>query len=146
MSNNSSASAEAVKFLNQVIIIAVIVVVVLGASIYGGCAIAPRYKVWKQGKEGEAILAHAKYSREVAVAEAQAKMESAVLLAKAEVSRAEGVAQANEIIGKSLKDNESYLHYLWITEVAGKDIDKTVVYIPTEANIPILEASRSITR
>ena len=101
----------------------------------------PQYGVYKQRLEGQAILAHAKYSREVAVAEAQAKMESAVLLANAEVERAKGVAAANKIIGDSLRQNEDYLRYLWITEVAGTNVDKTVVYIPTETNMPIMEAN-----
>lgn len=104
-----------------------------------GC---PQYAVYSQRLQGQAVLAHAQSSREVAVAEAKAKMEAAELLAQAEVKRAEGVAKANKIIGESLKENDAYLRYLWITEVAGKDIDKTVVYIPTEANLPILEAGR----
>lgn len=104
-----------------------------------GC---PQYNVYRQRLDGQAQLAHAQASKEVAVAEAKAKMESSTLLAQAEVERAKGVAQANQIIGQSLKDNDSYLRYLWITEVAGKDIDKTVVYIPTENNLPILEAGR----
>jgi len=70
-------------------------------------------------------------------------MESASLLAEAEVARAKGVAQANQIIGESLKNNDAYLRYLWITEVAGKDVDKTVVYITTVANLPLLEAGRT---
>ncbi len=106
-----------------------------------GC---PQYNIYRQRSEGQAQLAHAQASKEVAVAEARAKMESADLLAQAEVKRAQGVAKANEIIGQSLKGNDAYLRYLWITEVAGKDIDKTVVYIPTEGNMPIMEAGRSI--
>jgi regulator of protease activity HflC (stomatin/prohibitin superfamily) len=103
----------------------------------------PKYGVYKQRLEGEALLAHAQSSKEVAVAEAKAKMESASLLADAEVKRAEGVAKANKIIGDSLKDNEAYLRYLWIVDVAGTtNNDKTVVYIPTEGNLPILEAGR----
>ncbi len=104
-----------------------------------GC---PTYNVYQQRKAGEGVLAHAQYSREVAVAEAKAKMESASLLADAEVARAKGVAAANKIIGESLKQNEEYLRYLWITDVAGANQSKTVVYIPTEANLPILEATR----
>ena len=102
----------------------------------------PPYRVYSARKDGEAILAHAQSSREVAVAEAKAKMESAVLLATAEVSRAEGVAKANKIIGESLKNNDAYLRYLWITDVAGTNQNKTVVYVPTETNLPILEANR----
>lgn len=101
----------------------------------------PQYNVYRQRCEGQAILAHAQSSREVAVAEAKAKMEAAELLAQAEVARAKGVAQANQIIGESLKNNEAYLRYLWITDV-GQNNSKTVVYIPTEANLPILEANR----
>jgi len=67
-------------------------------------------------------------------------MESAKSLAQAEVERAKGVAEANEIIGESLKGNESYLHYLWIMGL--QDGSSEVIYIPTEANMPILEAGR----
>lgn len=105
----------------------------------GGC---PQYSVYQQRLEGEAELAKANYSKQVAVQEANAKMEGAKLLAQAEVERAKGVAQANKIIGDSLKGNEDYLRYLWITDVAGSDKSKTVVYIPTEANMPILEAGK----
>ncbi len=122
-------------------IVLAIAVVIIFLTIAGmvGC---PQYKVYEQRLEGQALLAHAQSSKEVAVAEAKAKMESADLLAQAEIKRAAGVAQANKIIGESLKGNEAYLRYLWITDVAGAQVDKTVVYIPTEASMPILEASR----
>lgn len=108
----------------------------------GGCYVYLKYNVYEQEMDGKAMLARAQSSKEVAVAEAKAKMESAELLAQAEVTRAKGVAQANKIIGESLKNNESYLRYLWITDVANSDKEKTIVYIPTEANMPILEAGR----
>lgn len=104
----------------------------------------PQYSVYRMRKDGEAQLAHAQSAKEVAVAEAKAKMEAATNLAQAEIIRAGGVAQANAIIGQSLKDNESYLRYLWITEVANNQQGKTVVYIPTEAGLPVLEASRHL--
>lgn len=104
--------------------------------------IYPKYNIYAQRAEGQAMLAHAQSAKEVAVAEAKAKMESATLLAQAEIERAKGVAQANKIIGESLKDNESYLRYLWIIDVASNGSGKTVVYVPTEGNLPILEAGR----
>jgi regulator of protease activity HflC (stomatin/prohibitin superfamily) len=103
-----------------------------------GC---PKYNVYNQRMQGQAILAHAQSSREVAVAEAKAKMESADLLAQAEVKRAQGVAAANKIIGESLKGNEDYLRYLWIQNLEGMK-DGQVIYIPTEAGLPLLEAAR----
>lgn len=116
-------------------------VLFLGACGVGGCMWGqPHYNVYKQRLEGEALLAHAQASKEVAVAEAKAKMESADLLSQAEVKRAEGVAKANQIIGESLKNNESYLRYLWINQIESNN--PTVIYIPTEAGMPILEAGR----
>lgn len=120
-------------------------------SIFGGvffillCSIGmwgcPKYGVYSQRMEGEAMLAHAQSSKEVAVAEARAKMESASLLADAEVARAKGVAQANKIIGDSLKGNDAYLRYLWINNLENAK-DGQVIYVPTEAGLPILEANR----
>jgi regulator of protease activity HflC (stomatin/prohibitin superfamily) len=115
-------------------------ILIIGLTTLGmwGC---PKYQVYQESKAGEAILAHAQFSREVAVAEAKAKMEAAELLAQAEVKRAEGVAKANTIIGQSLKNNESYLRYLWINNLENTR-NNQVIYIPTEAGLPILEAGR----
>jgi regulator of protease activity HflC (stomatin/prohibitin superfamily) len=88
------------------------------------------------------FLAQAEYSRRIAVAEAQAKKDSAKLLAEAEVERAQGVAKANKIIGDSLKGNEAYLRYLWIDGLKESSKQGEVIYVPTEAGLPILEAGR----
>lgn len=116
-----------------------LILVLCGLVVLGlwGC---PKYKVYNQRKEGEALLAHAQSSREVAVAEAKAKMESATLLAQADTIRAHGVARSNEIIGASLKNNEAYLHWLWIDNIEKNP--QAVIYVPTEANLPIMEAGR----
>lgn len=98
------------------------------------------YDVWAQGKEGEAELAKAESNRQIKTLEAKAAEESAHYLAKAEVIRAEGVAKSNHIIGESLKGNEAYLRYLWVTGL--QETKGQVVYVPTEANLPILEAQR----
>lgn len=101
--------------------------------------INPYIHVWHEGMKGQAELARAESNRQIATCEAQAKKESSKALADAEVIRAEGVAKANKIIGDSLNGNEGYLRYLWIQ---GLQSDHTVVYIPTEANLPIMEAGR----
>jgi len=104
----------------------------------GGCMYGmPIYDVYEQGLRGEAELAKANYSKQVAVQEAHAKMESAKLLADAEVIRAEGVAKANKIIGDSLNNNEAYLRYLYINNL--EHTQNQIIYVPTEANLPILE-------
>jgi len=111
--------------------IGVIVVVTL---FVGG----PVYNVWSQGLAGRAELQKAEYTRQVAVLEAQAKMDSASKLAEAEVIRAEGVAKANKIIGSSLKDNREYLQYLYITGLEeGSAKGNTTIYVPTEGGMPV---------
>lgn len=102
-----------------------------------GC---PNYNVYQQNLEGEAELARATQNRQIAIQEAQAKKESAQHLADAEVIRATGVAKANAIIGKSLEGNEAYLHYLFINNL--EHTKNQVIYLPTEAGLPILEANR----
>ena len=85
-------------------------------------------------------LREAEHSRQIRIEEAKAKLESARHEAKAEVARAHGVSEANLIIGDSLKNNEQYLRYLWILGL--QDGSSEIIYIPTEANIPIMEAGR----
>lgn len=106
-------------------------------AVMAGC---PYYGVYQQRLSGEAELAKANFSKQVLVQEAQAKMDSSKLLAQAEVERAKGVAQANKIIGDSLKNNEEYLRYLFVNNL--EHTQNQVIYIPTEANLPILEATR----
>ncbi len=106
-----------------------------------GC---PQYSVYKARLEGDALLAHAQSSKEVVVSEAKAKMESAMYLYQADSIRAVGIAKSNEIIGKSLENNPEYLHWLWIDNL--NNDPNMVIYVPTEAGMPIMEATRFINR
>lgn len=101
-----------------------------------GC---PTYNVWQSEKAGEAELVKAEQTRRIRVLEAQAHLDSSKLQAQAEVERAKGVAQANAIVADGLGGHEGYLRYLWIQQVSG-GAAKEIVYVPTEANLPILEA------
>jgi regulator of protease activity HflC (stomatin/prohibitin superfamily) len=118
------------------IIVTFFLICLLAGGMYG----CPQYNVYSQRLEGEAELAKAEYSRQVAVREAQAKRDSAALLAEAEITRAGGVAKANSIIGESLKNNEAYLRYLFVNELS--QTKNQVIYVPTETQLPILEATR----
>lgn len=102
--------------------------------------ISPNIYIWQQSMAGQAELAHAEYSRQIATCEAMAKKESAKALADAEVIRAEGVAKANKIIGDSLQGNEGYLRYLWIQGLQTNNMQ--VIYVPCEGGLPILESTR----
>jgi hypothetical protein len=96
------------------------------------------YKVWSAGQDGKAELAQAQYNRQIAVEEAQANLESEKLNALAEVERAKGAAEAISIEGGSL--TEKYIQYLWVR--SNQFNQATTIYVPTEANLPILEAGR----
>ncbi|CAF34076.1 hypothetical protein S-PM2d012 [Synechococcus phage S-PM2] len=98
----------------------------------------PMYNVWSQSLAGKAELQKAEYTRQVAVLEAKAKLDSAKELAQAEVERAKGVAQANQIIGDSLKGNREYLQYLYITGLEeGSQKGNVTIYVPTEGGMPV---------
>ena len=128
--------AEGFKITNIVKDVGITTVALIALTM-GGC---PYYNVWQQNLAGKASLARASQDRQIAVQEALAKKESAAMLADAEVERAKGVAKANQIIGDSLRNNEEYLRYLWID---GLQQNKSqVIYVPTEANLPILEAGK----
>lgn len=118
------------------IILAIVALLAIVAVMW----ILPKYNVWQQGLAGEAELRRAEQNRKIAVMEAEAKKESAKWLAEAEVERARGVAEANKIIGESLKGNETYLRYLWVQGLQTNQMQ--VVYVPTEAGLPILEAGK----
>ena len=122
------------------IVSALLVVVMIGAVVWSFAFGVPMYMVWQQQKAGEAELARAEQNRQVAVLEAKAKLDSAESLAQAEVKRAEGTAKANQIIGQSLKGNETYIHWLWVDTL--KDSKDQIIYIPTEAGVPITESFR----
>lgn len=117
--------------------VAAFIAILIGVGM-AGC---PQYQVYEQKMTGEAELARATFNRQVKVREAEAVFESSSLLAKAEVERAKGVAQANKIIGDSLKGHEEYLRWLYI-EGLKENKNSSIVYIPTEAGLPILEAGR----
>lgn len=124
---------------NAFVMTGILFVFLLVCLMFG--AIYTKYDVWASSLQGQAELNKANWNRQIVVKEAQAKKESSTLLAEAEVERAKGVAAANKIIGDSLKDNESYLRYLWIDNLHNSQ--NQIVYIPTEANLPILEANRN---
>lgn len=121
----------------KIVIVVTVMVCILIAVGMAGC---PKYNVWQKGLKGQAELKQAEWNRQILIKEAEAKKEAATMLAAAEVERAKGVAEANKIIGDSLKDNESYLRYLWIQGL--HDGSSEIIYVPTEAQLPILEAGR----
>lgn len=106
----------------------------IGAAIFGVIllivgymALMPEYRLWR-----------ATIEKRILVEEARAEADSAVELARAEVERARGTADANIIVAESI--TEPYLRYLYINQIA--ETENQIIYLPTEAGLPILEADR----
>lgn len=112
---------------------------VVGAFI-GGMYGMPKYRVWSAEQKGKAQFAEAEQNRRIKIEEAKANLEAEKLNAQAEIERAKGAAEAIRIENGSL--TPEYIQYLWVRQ-QGDLGDKTVIYIPTEANLPILEANRN---
>jgi len=120
------------------VFIAIIAVIALAGAMF----VLPQWNVWRAEMEGRAALAQAENERKVQIEEAKARLEASKFYAEAEIERAKGVAEANRIMAVGLGGPEGYLRYLWINKLGENDQD--VIYIPTEAGIPILEAGRKV--
>ena len=114
--------------------IAVILVVVISMAF-----ILPWYNVWSQEMEGKAEFAKAEQNRKIKIEEARANLEAEKLNAQAEIERAKGAAEAIKIENGSI--TPTYIQYLWVRQQSDLS-NKTVIYIPTETNLPLLESTR----
>lgn len=107
----------------------VVILCIVGAMV--GC---PQYNVYSERKSGEAAFAHAQSSKMIMVTQAEAEKEAA-----------EKRAQAIQIVGKASQEFPQYRQQEFIGAFAnalesGKI--SQIIYVPTEANIPIIEAGR----
>jgi len=114
----------------------VLVFVLLVAGLMVGL---PMYRVWTAQQSGRAQLAEAEFSKQTRLEEAKANLEAEKLNAQAEVERAKGAAESIAIEGGKL--TEQYIRYLWVRQQDNLN-DKTVIYLPTEGGLPVLEAPR----
>jgi regulator of protease activity HflC (stomatin/prohibitin superfamily) len=104
----------------------------VAATVIIGMAGCPVYNVWSSKMDGEAILAHAHAARMVAVTQAEAEREAAS-------KRAEAI----KIVGQAAKDFPEYRQQEFIgafAEALHNGKITQIIYVPTEANIPIIEA------
>ena len=116
-------------------VIGLIILVIIAAIMFG----YPRYKVWQQEMDGKAEFAKAEQNRKIKIEEARANLEAEKLNAQAEIERAKGAAKAIEIENGSI--TPTYIQYLWVRQQNANTNNK-IIYIPTEAGLPILEAGR----
>lgn len=104
----------------------------------------PTYNVYRKQMAGKAAYEQAVQDRRIRVLEAQAALDSARLTAQAEIERARGTNEANRIMSESLGGPDNYLRwaYIHMLQETADQGDRQIIYIPTEAGMPILEAGQ----
>ena len=110
--------------------VTLVLIILVGAGM-AGC---PTYNVYTARLEGEATVARANGAKQALVAQATAEKEAAQLR-----------ADAIKIVGKAAQEYPEYRQQEFIGAFAnalesGKI--SQIIYVPTEANIPIIEATR----
>ena len=114
-----------------IIISSIFLLVLLTALGLWGC---PTYNVWQQTKQGQAKLMRAAQERQILVEQAQAEKDSAQLR-----------ADAIKILGEAAKEFPEYRSQEFMAafgEALQSNPNLQIIYVPTEANIPITEAFR----
>lgn len=112
-------------------------VVCVGAIVAFSFWFFPTYGVWQAGLSGKAALMRAEQEKQIQIEQAKAELESAKL-------RAEAIA----IVGEASKKFPEYRTQEFIgafgEAIRSGEIEQ-IIYVPTEANIPIVEAGRAST-
>lgn len=115
---------------NQIIIMIIAAIIIIAGMMFG----LPQYSVWQQEMAGKARLAEATQSRQILIEQARAEKEAATLQ-----------AEAIKIMGEAAQKYPEYRKQEFIGAFgealkAGKI--SQIIYVPTEANIPVLEAGK----
>ncbi|EPC2247694.1 hypothetical protein ACRXVG_003617 [Acinetobacter baumannii] len=129
MKFNQKGSTDIVAIVLTAALVLIIIILMLFAW--------PHYKVWKQGMNGQAALAEAEQSKMIQVQTAKAELESAKLR-----------AEAIQTIGKAAKEFPEYRKQEFIGafgDALREGKIQQIIYVPTEANIPVLEAGKRTT-
>jgi hypothetical protein len=113
---------------------ALIGTVVGGGLLVGAMLGMPLYRVWAAEYNGRAVLVQAEQTRQVLITQAVAEREAAV-------ARSEAI----QIVGQAAKDFPEYRYQEFLGAFAEALKDgkmNQIIYVPTEANIPLMEAGR----
>jgi hypothetical protein len=104
-------------------------------------AIGPQLNLYRANTEKQAVIADQRAQSEAAEFAAKSAVTQAAAKADAMVIEAKGLAESQQIIASTL--TPEYIRYLYIKALEGNP--NQVIYVPTEAGLPILEAGRGAT-
>ena len=118
-------NAVLLSMIGVVVVFGLILVLMFGLPVYG---------VWQQGLSGKANFAKAEQTRKILIEQARAEKDSASLR-----------AEAIEIIGAAAQKYPEYRTQEFMgafAEALQNGAIDQIIYVPTEANIPVMEAGR----
>ncbi len=96
----------------------------------------PLYNVWQQGQKGKAALKRAGQERQILVLQATAERDAAVI-------RAEAITTIGAVAQKYPEYRYQEFLASFAQALESGNIEQ-IVYVPTEAQIPIMEAGRVV--
>jgi hypothetical protein len=130
------------EFAAGLAVVAIAIAFFVG-SMFGLVAMYQPFKVWaagytveKQRLVGEAEFVRAEQNRRILVEQARAEMDASRLR-----------AEAIQIVGQAAKDFPEYRYQEFLGafgEALQSDAVHKIIFVPTEANIPITEAGRTV--
>ena len=122
------------KELKEIITVVVACSILVVALFLGWVFMMANVKVYTSRLSGQAALAHSESERQVLVSQAKAELEASKLR-----------AEAIQIVGEMAKKFPEYREQEFIGafgEALKSDRIEQIIYVPTEANIPIIERKR----
>lgn len=118
-----------------VAVIGLTVVVALGLGvIFGGIYVWAQIRVYNATSIGKAELARADQNRQIQVTQAKAEKDAAELR-----------ASAIRVMGKAAQDFPEYRQQEFMAafgEALREGTMNQIIYVPTEANVPLMEAGK----
>lgn len=110
-----------------------VIVLFVGAGLMFGI---PAWNVWRKGLSGEAMLRYAEQEKLILIEQAKAEAEASVMQAK-----------AIETVGAAAQKYPEWRQQEFIRAfgdaLQNGNIQK-IIFVPTEANLPIVEAGRTV--
>ena len=136
MNSGSRSAIAAVSWTAAFIVILILVAI--------GVFLLPKYSAYKIELDGQAQIRLAQLRSKMALEDAKNSLELAKLNSQAEIESARGHAEAIRLVGQALANNQGYLSYQWLQRMQSPTSE--VIYVPTEAQMPIMEATRNLQR
>lgn len=142
MSNDIETGRQAITYGIVTIALAILF---LGASFFAVGWGRAHYKLWKAEYTGRALEIEKEYMGKAVLAEAEHSRMARVEAAEAEKEAAALTAEAIEIVGEAAQEYPEYRQqefYLALGEALKEGQIDQILYLPTEASLPITEAGK----